>query len=146
MKDNIRSRLMAAIKRDADRHNKLEDTQRKNDEAKEQFEAQWEDCIQTTILPALEPVKDILKALEWSLTSTRDSKASLTISIHEPRAFSLHGSARPHLQFSCDSGARCIRLYAGKSSGVGEPNRLEDVTGDFVQEQIARFVETLTAS
>jgi hypothetical protein len=141
MKDDIRKRLMEAIKRDADRHTKLEDAQRKTDEAKEQFEAQWEACIQATILPAIEPVKDILKPLGWSLTSTRDSKASLTISIHEPRAFSLHGSSRPHLQFSC-----CIRLYAGKSSGVGVPNRLEDITGDFVQEQLARFVETLTAS
>jgi hypothetical protein len=137
---------MEAIKRDADRHTKLEDDERKKEEAKEQFEAQWEACIQTTILPAIEPVRDILKPLGWSLTSTRDSKGPLTISIYEPSAFSLLGSARPHLQFSCDSGARCIRLYAGKSSGVGEPNRLEDITGDFVQEQITRFVEALTAN
>jgi hypothetical protein len=135
---------MEAVKQDADRHTKLEDDQRRTEEAKEQFEAQWEACLETTILPAIQPVKDILKPLDWSLTATRDSKASLTISIGEPRAFSLHGSAQPHLQFSCDSRARCIRLYAGKSSGVGEPNKLEDITGDFVQEQIARFVETLT--
>src|SRR5579871_6320633 len=130
MKDDIRKRLMEAVNRDADRHTKLEDDQRRKDEAKEQFEAQWEACIQTIILPAIEPVKDILKPLGWSLTSARNSKASLTISIHEPRALSLHGSARPHLQFSCDSAARFIRLYAGKSSGVGEPNRLEDISGD----------------
>jgi hypothetical protein len=144
MKNDIRKRLTDAIQRDADRHTKLEDDQRKKEEAKEQFEAQWEACVQATILPAIQPVKGILEELDWSVTSTRDSKASLTISIHEPRAFSLHGSTRPHLQFSCDSAARCIRLYAGKSSGVGEPTRLEDISGEFVQEQIARFVETLT--
>jgi hypothetical protein len=144
MKDDIRIRLMEAIKRDADRHTKLEDDQRRTEEAKEQFEAQWEACIQTIILPAMQPVKEILEPLDWSLTSTRDSKTSLTISIGEPHAFSLHGSSRPHLQFSCDSGARCIRLYAGKSSGIGEPNRLEAITAEFVQEQLARFVEALT--
>ena len=96
MKDDIRIRLTDAIKRDADRHARVEDDQRRTEEAKEQFEAQWEACIRTTILPAIQPVKEILEPLDWSLTSTRDSKTSLTISIGEPRAFSLHGSSRPH--------------------------------------------------
>ena len=35
MKDDIRKRLIEAVKRDADRHNKLENEQREKEEAKE---------------------------------------------------------------------------------------------------------------
>ena len=146
MKDDIRKRLTEAVKRDADRQNKLEDDQREREEAKERFELQWGTCVQSTILPAIQPVKDMLEQHGWSVTSIRDSKVSLTVSIYKADAFSMRGSTRPHLQFSCDSGARCVRLYAGKSSGVGEPIRLEDLSGEFVQDRIVRLVETLTMS
>ena len=144
MKDDVRKRLMEAVKRDADRHNKFENDQREKEEAKERFEVQWDTCVRTTILPAIQPVKDILMEHGWSVTSTRDSKVSLTISTYNADEFSMRGSTRPHLQFSCDSAARCVRLYAGKSSGVGEPIQLGDLSGEFVQERIVRFVETLT--
>jgi hypothetical protein len=146
MKDDIRQRLMEAVKRDADRRNKAEDEQRQKEKAKERFEVQWDACVQTTILPAIQPVKDILVQHGWSVTSTRDSKVSLTIATYKSDDFSMRASARPHLQFSCDSGARCVRLYAGRSSGIGEPIQLGDLSGEFVQERIVRFVEALTVS
>ena len=120
--------------------------------ARQQFESAWRDKCLTVVLPALEQIGGVLKPKGWDceVANNVQNEMSATITIHKGRQITVAGSATrfPYVTFVADKAERTINVRAAsvrESSTVASHIPLEQVTEQFVQEQVLKIFQRIAS-
>jgi hypothetical protein len=146
MKDEIRSRLERALSSDQAKRDEHEAARKKTSDDAKSVVALWSQHITTELLPALAPIQEMLKPTGW-IVKIDTPPNILEIAIFRGDMRSVAGQGRPSLKLELTPSRAGIVIYQATAS-VGGPDpkefKVSDITADFLQDRVAKFIEALT--
>jgi hypothetical protein len=129
---------------------KRQEAEQQRSREREKFEAEWTRVRTTSVVPALEEIKALLKKAGWQceVRPEKDQGVHFTIYRENMKAgLGAGGSERPYMSFQPEKLKNTVLVYVatiGSGAGLGS-FAVDEITEDFVQDEASKFFVRLAA-
>ncbi|MCD0421875.1 hypothetical protein LOC51_32080 [Rubrivivax sp. JA1024] len=136
------------LSRMLDRDNQVRNEEHERRSAQEQAAKSaaevWKQRVESTLIPGLKPVLEILRTAGWQASATL-TQQGFNVSVYRGEMSVYQSRSRPNLSFEIQKGWTGIRVVESTPSSVGDyPHSLEaTVDSDSVNKIVTEFVSKL---